>query len=539
MESILPPVLRAAARVIVIMTLAVAFTALCVSTSQKKGRLSSSPNYDDIVYMNDGAALVHETRSQGWDGVSIFVEERGLHSPYSIGLAAASFVVLGPDKTSPYYANSLVVLFYLGAISWLGRRLHPVIWLATLLLALSLPFATMGVAEFRPDIAWAVTTGFGAVFIVTRDELFRRPGQAAVAGLFLALSLLIKPSTFVMTSLLYVGAITSRILPVLRRGELASRIRQTLVGALAFTVTALVVAGPYWGKFGGNTWRYFFLNSFGANKSIWAYTGDFHDSLLFYISGEGYLCNVGRPGMILSGLILGAIVYLLIKRPALRWQILSLVGLAAGALLVNTVAQMKSPFLGGGIYGVWIFGGIYLINQACHTLDQENPRKGTACAAGLFSVAALMAIFCYKWPPYSDWTGNPVRVANFSRATEFIENLLSQHKNDAPKRVLVMQAGPVVPEVVGLWFPFHGLKASVANGSFIPDGAAFSRNYPQYDWVVIQETGMMGNTPNMPSEAQLPRFLEILRADTAYRPIASYEDPDHRKLWVYARPIAH
>jgi len=530
------PFWRAVTRLIVIALLAIGFTALCVSTSKQKGRLSSSPNYDDVVYFNEGAILLQATRSQGLDGVRSHLNTYGLHSPFSTVLAASAYGLLGPDETSPYYANALLVMAYLGCIAWLGRNLRPAAWLATLLLALALPFITMGVVEFRPDIAWATVTGFGAVFILTRDELFRRPGRAAVAGLLLALALLIKPSTFVMTGLLFTGAVALRFIPAWREHRLLSR--QALRGVLFFGVTVLVVAGPYWLRFGKETWRYFYDASFGINKSIWVYPGSLHDSLFYYISGGAFASTMGGPGLVLIGLTSAASLYLLFQSPPTRWPILSLAVLVAGAFFVNTMAQMKTPFLGGGMYGVYIFGGFYLIGAAWQMLTAEKSKRTTFMAeAGLLSAVAVAAILLYKWPRYSNWSPPSLaaRNANYRNATNFINDVLTRNESSPPKNVMVLQAGPIVPEIVSMWFPLHKLKGSVHNGAFTPDIATFTRIYPQFEWVVIQEQGVLGYTQNLPAEAQLPRFLEILKANSAYHPIAEYLSSDQRKIWVYAR----
>jgi hypothetical protein len=529
MNFIRSPYAWSTARVVIVVLLACVFTAWCVSASKQRGRLSSSPNYDDVVYFNQGALLLEAMRADGPGGAKNFLNEYGLHSPYSTGLAAVAFATLGPAETSPYLANVLVVTLYLGGVAWLGRRLRPMAWLAMLPLALALPFITMGVVEFRPDIAWSIIAGFGVVFIVTQDELFRHPARAAVAGLFLALALLIKPSTFVMTGLLFTGAVVSRLVAAWREGRLRSC---SLRGPLAFVVTLLIVAGPYWLRFWGDTWHYFFDNAFGINKSIWTYGGGRHKALLYYINGEAYDSNLAAPGLVLISLVLGAVGYLLARHPPSRWPILSLAVLLAGVFFVNTAAQMKSPFLGGGIYGVLIFGGFYLIATAAERLGREKSPRLVTCLLWVF---ALGAIPLYHWPSYSDWTPNPERNAAFRNATRFINDLLDKHRESPPRRIMVMQAGPIVPEVVSLWFPLHGLKAMVHNGAFTPDAAKFTSIYPAFDWVVIQDPGVLGNTPNLPSEAQLPAFLRILEADPAYRPIAEYASADQRKIRVYAR----
>ena len=357
-------------KVLIILVLSVLFTLLCVNESKNTGRLASSPNYDDVVYFHDGAILIHSLKSEGTTGFWSFLKERGLHSPYSVFLAAASFAVFGFEYTSPYLGSGIVVLTYLLCIGWFLRNLQLFTWIATLILFLTLPFITMGVVEFRPDIAWAVATGFGTVFIVTSREIFRSPRRAALAALFLALSLSIKPSTFVMTLLLYTGATVSRVISNVWEHRLRSEPKRLLTGVAVFMAVLIIIAGPYWLRFGMDAVWYFMENSFGVNKSVWAYQGSLSDFLLFYITGVGAQSNIALSGSLLFLLSFGCMLFLGFKKPELRWRLFVLISLILGALLVNTVAQMKSPFLGGGIYGVWIFTCAYVIadlDRCCYS----------------------------------------------------------------------------------------------------------------------------------------------------------------------------
>ena len=532
-----PPISRLtlSLRILAVFLLTIVFTLLCVAESKRNGRLASSPNYDDVVYFHDGSILLQSLQSGGWTGFKSFLTERGLHSPYSIFLAAAAFRVFGFQDASPYLASGLVVLIYLLGVSWFLRRLPIVPWLSGVLLFLAPPFITMGVVEFRPDIAWAVTTGFGVVLIVTSEELFRRPGRAAVAALFLALSLLIKPSTFVMTVILYMGAIFSRIAAAVWEKRWRSSPRKALMGAVVFVATVLIVAGPYWMRFGKGAWNYFLENSFGVNKEIWAYRGSLKESLLFYISGEGSKSNVAIAGKILSVLSLSCLGFLALRKAELRWKLFVLLGLIAGALLINTVAGMKSPFLGGGIYGVWLFSCAYVIATAYTMLKSESSRGTPRWITFALPMTAALALLCYRWPPYSRWSGDRVRINNFRAANDYILALLDKHVQAPPKNVFFIQAGPIVMESAGIWFPRHGLKTAVSSGAFLRSEEEFGRAYPYQEWIVLQEQAVMGATPSMPSELLLPKFIAIVTADPNYEKISEFTAMDGKKVWVYAR----
>jgi len=525
-------------RLLILILFAAVFTQLCVQESKIKGRLSSAPNYDDCTYFLEGAILLNDLKSDGVRGFFNYLNApgpNGFHSPYSIILAAVSYDLFGPNEASPYYGNALLVIIYLACLGWIFRSLPIPAWMFALALFLTPPFITMGVVEFRPDIAWAVSIGFGVVFTVTSEELFRNPRRAAVAGLFLALALIIKPSTFVMTLLLYSGAIFSRVVAAVWENRWRAASRKILIGSLAFTGMVLVVAGPYWSRFGKEAISYFLENSFGANKAIWVYQGSLSEFLFYYVAGVGARSNVAIAGIILSLIALACLLYLAFKRPELRWKIISLLGLLAGAFAVNTVAQMKSAFLGGGIYGVWLFTCAYLLGTAFTSLQPEAANGRSFWRSILLAIAVVVTLLFYRWPEYSYWGKDRIGSANYRETNEQMKALLNQYIAQPPRRILFAQAGPIVMETTGLWFAFHHLKVQNGSAVFFRTEAQFRENYPDYSWIVLQEPGTMGFSSNMPSEGLLTQFEKIIKIDPNYRLIKEINSATGKKIWIYAR----
>ncbi|MCX7414424.1 MAG: hypothetical protein NTW36_13430 [Planctomycetia bacterium] len=356
--------LKCAVRTAAVLALALAFTAACVSESGRRGRLTSAPNYDDCVYFLDGALLRNAVANDGLAGGWDVFQKRAHHSPFSALLASAAFVLLGQHEAAPYWLNGLVVLLYLAGLGYLLWPLPTPCWLLTLGVFLAPPFITMGVVEFRPDITWAVVTGFGVVWMVTREQLFRAPPRAAFAGCCMAAALLIKPTTFVMTVLLFGGAAVSRVIPRLSRWQVeeenaVNQRSNPVLGLMAFSGVLLALAGPYWWFFGHDIWTYFWVNSFGVNKAVWAYPGTSAQALRFYLTGEAARSNVGYSGWVLALASLTCTVFLFASRTALRWRLAVLLTALLASFTINALAEMKSPFLGGAIYGLWLFGTAY------------------------------------------------------------------------------------------------------------------------------------------------------------------------------------
>lgn len=515
-------------RGLVLLIFSAIFIYLCIRQSSSIGRLSSYPLYDDCVYLYHGAKLLKFFEY----GQIVNAIQQLKHSPFSASLAAISFAVFGFHYISPYLGNSIIVIAYLGGLSWFFRCLSITQYILALALFLTPPFITMGVVEFRPDIAWAVVTGFGVAFIVTSNGLFHCLPRAVITGVLLSLSLLIKPTTFAMTIILYVGAILSQLIPAFRQ-EKFNAFRTIWKGVGIFLATALILVLPYWILFGQHIWNYFIVNSFGKNKEIWVFRGNFSENLLFYIVGEGGKSNIRMAGLIIAILGFASFLYLAIKRPDLRWKLFSLVFLVGCAFFINTMAQMKSPFLGGGIYGLWLFGSAFVIATACHQITIE--RRNTYFQTVLLALAALAAISLYRFPVYSDWRNDWSRFENFHLANEYMTFLLEAHKDHLPHSILFSQSGPIVKETTGLWFLFRNKDVKLKLATFSRAAEAFQQSYANWDWIILQEQQTLGSLDRAPVEKLLPEFLKIVQADPNYQLISEFVALDGKKVWIYAR----
>src|SRR5262245_16574670 len=114
-------------RGLIILLLAIGFTAFSVHTSMQKGRLSNIPNYDDVTYFASATDLVQSVRQDGWRGLAAFMSRDSLHSPYSISLAALAYAIGGYHDVAPYAANGVLIVVYLSCIAYFFRscRLLP------------------------------------------------------------------------------------------------------------------------------------------------------------------------------------------------------------------------------------------------------------------------------------------------------------------------------------------------------------------------------------------------------------------------------
>jgi hypothetical protein len=206
--------------------------------------------------------------------------------------------------------------------------------------------------------------------------------------------------------------------------------------------------------------------------------------------------------------------------------------LLAIAIFINTSASMKSPFLGGGIYGVWLFGCAYIIGRCAATRCWSFDFRWKTGTLNLLLITALAGAVTYRWPRYSDWGRDRVGAVFYREANERVLNLLEKNRGNLPSSILFMQAGPIIPEYVNLWFSFNGLELESTPAAMLRSAAAFADKYPSYDWIVIQEKGVRGSSPNMPSEAILTEAVKIILGDPNMRVLDVIHDQDMRKLYI-------
>jgi hypothetical protein len=338
-----------------------------------------------------------------------------------------------------------------------------------------------------------------------------------------------------MTTLLFSGALVSRLLGhiLARRREDSSR--KALVGVSCFLAALLLIAGPYWWSFGKDIWQYFWNGIFGPDTDCWMSKLPLSESLLYYLAGAGFHSNVAFPGIVICLLAIGCTVFLVLRRPELRWKIFVLFACIAGAYAVNSRAELKSPFLGGGMYGVWLFGSAFVVGETYDSLFSGAHlfSRKRAWATALLGACFLAGLLGYQWPAYSF---EPKDIAeNYRAANDHMFALLERYKNSLPQSIFFAQTVPIIPEDTETWFAFHNQDVRVETGILFRTPEHFKAIYPNFKWLVIQEKDVKGTSPNFPVEGLLPSFLEIVRADDNYKVISEFTALNGKKVWIYAR----
>ncbi len=525
----------------VCLALAILFTIGGIQMSEWRGPLAAVPNYDDAVYFLSATRLIEAGRADGLGGVAEELRSEGLHSPWSVGVAVAAFLTFGYVDWAPYALNFFVVLGLLVALSWMWRALRWWEWGSGLVVFLALPFAAMAVVQFRPDLAWAVAVGFCGVYGLTVPGYFERMGPRLIHAVICAVALLVKPSTFAMTGIVFAYSVGGR---VLLESVAAGRIDWRAIWRTAWVQTVVVIGltAVYAVPFGAETWHYFFTNSFGANEEIWRAPGSVVEKWAYYGVGFGAANNLGWVGWILVGVIgVGVFSHAegrdereRARQPRRRREGEPLTWLALGGLLVVTYALssgfgMKSPFLGGAFFGCFVFTAAFGWSEV---FEFRISNLSKVVAPGL----AVVALLIWQWPPYA-WSQAGEVGRNFSEVERQVIDVIDDLDLPEDVNLLFSQSGPLMRENVEMWLLRNGHRTEAVKGGFLKTVKRFENKRRQADVVFVQDAGMRDSFANLPAEGLMPELVESMRGAADFSLAGEAVGGDGKKVYVYQRTV--
>lgn len=509
-----------------LIVLSVGFTLTAVGFSKEHGRLSGVPLYDDCVYFLKSATMVEHFR-QGR-----FVEgmPAPLHSPFSVLLAGGAFAIFGHEDFAPYLANSVILFVFLVLLVLFLRPVSFAGLVPMLIFFLCLPFAGLAVLEFRPDLAWGILVGAMGALLVTKRSVFRSWRTAMCVGLLLAACLLTKPTTFAMTGLIFAGGTLASFVV----GWFENRSRVWMGESMRGFLVSVLIAGflvlPYLIYEGAHIWEYFIKNSFGLQKDIWKFSGDWKEQLGFYLTGWGGQSNLGLVGLLLFIWIVLAMMAIALRgTQGDRLRIVFGVILVVCVYAVNTMALAKTPFLGAAIYGSILFLTAWLLGE----LWILFPKFRTNLVVAWWATAFLACVF-FRWPPVS--VLDP-ELAEFQKsAHREVYGVIQASPNlGSESRVLVLQPGPVIPEVLALWAVRDGKPFRHASGAVISTEQDLLKEFSLAQIVISQNPGLMGAPPYLPVESLLALANTILQEEASFIRLGTYSGSGEGSLYIYGR----
>ena len=354
---------------------------------------------------------------------------------------------------------------------------------------LSLPFATMAVVEFRPDIIWATLVGFASVYLSTTRRDFSSGKEAFATGLVYGAALMAKPSTFLMTTSVIGLAGLLRTLRQLFLGKL--KVSHLVIWLPYFLLSTILLAGFYYFLHYDRIWGYFYENSFGKNKEIWIAPQTLSAHLRHYVASDyAAASNLGRWRLPLLVFVAVALLVggLRAKEAEKRLVFASLATLVIAAWLASSLFGMKSAFLGGAFYGALIFTSAYLLGEILNCVPRllSRPLVQSTAFAGL----ALLAYAMHTWPAYSEWDFSRAdfyRTANREVWKEIRNTTKTYTPADGVLDVYYSNSSPIPVELLPLRALQNQVSLRMHRGTQTDSMEAQRRLYEPCDMLVVQD----------------------------------------------------
>ncbi len=519
--------------VVFILFLAAAlFDWIAVDWSKSHGRLACPPECDDVVYFSAGLRIATAFTDQGVTGLIDYLSHYGTHSPYSEFLAGITIYFFGYSPEALYRANTVLVFAYISALYYFLQPLRLRDQVLLMGMFLCLPFTLMCAVEFRPDLAWAVALGFNSISLITNRRFYEGKLPSLTCGCLLSIALLVKPTTFPMTLLISCLALSCRFLLELTHAKFLVTIQRALISALLTFGTVLIITSPFIYTFGMQTWRYFWENTYGANRDIWEKANEWTT----YLWGNAYASNINRVGLILiigSALLFG-FAYRKSGKLYDLYEVGCCWGLAIVALVLNASAPLTSSFLGGAIYGNLLFTAAYIYGRYLPYLETSTATalRWIPLSTRICIVILLPAIIEYHLPPAS------LRNAADGRYLQNLESSFEDYlsKSPHPQAIGFTQVSPITRENVEIWYflqhhPAPLLDCRGLDPSFEEEWMGLQ----PCDLIVAQNTGLLGGETFPPSEQWQDKLVQRLQNDQRYHVVLTCTDGRGKFLYIFRR----
>lgn len=540
--------------VLVSLGLAILFTASCIISSLRQGKLSNPPTYDDIVYFVDGATRLQILYDQNFLAVVQDFARNPPHAPLSTLTAMLAFSLFGMHAWAAPVINGIwVFLILLGLRLCLPRQ--PLAIFATVaLVLLSWPLMGFLVMEGRPDFAWGLLTAIGCFYILRTTWLDCPLRNVLIAGLFAGLSLLAKPPIAPLTLTLYGSAAFFASVVDLAGSRFERGLRRHFFRTnLLFLLTTIFVAAPYY-VFGlSDTINYIYSVLFGSLSTFGAAAIRPEQPFAYYLWGFGGRMLMGQWFFITAFLMLIAafvqyrwvsshrgriaaiaawcfIAYLGVTLPAIKYPSFGVV--VSGAMLVLFAAALSGILTKIGDFGRQI----------------SSPPTAAALKFVLCSILLAFAVMNFRWHIYNSNAGASAEVANpiiSAKRFALVEQLVDEA---VPRQLSAGQRAIIVVPTVGLYLnptllQFVTVQRRISNTTFVDnhasaDVAKHLELIAGASDVILSEPGDSEMLPWVPSASVLPEILKAVAHDQDWELRRTFDSVDgkHHILLYHRRP---
>lgn len=345
------------ARILGWMALATLFTLGTIQFSFHHYRLLCPAMCDDVSYFLDGLDRLEEFHRRGLIGLLQSGWSHPPHSVFSSLVAAVSFGILGVHDWAPYAGNAVIIFVLIGFTDRLLHGTRSWIKVAALAFLAVLPMTQKMVYEFRPDLAVGLVLAMGIVMLLSSSAVASSFRRRLLIGLVFGVALLVKPTMFPYSTVLFVGSLG---LAMLSDRLLEKPSWRTLFSRYAVIfLTILLVAIPYYAANGKGIMGYIYSTLAGRHSDVWKYHGSMTDHLLYYLTGAASKEMLDRYGILIAALGIVGMGFVIARRRQADLVRLAAYGVATLlAFAVPTLTQSKSGFYGTTFYLLAVFGAI-------------------------------------------------------------------------------------------------------------------------------------------------------------------------------------
>jgi hypothetical protein len=471
------------------------------------------------------------------------------HAPFATAMAALGFLLMPEGFTGPYAVNLLVLAVFLAGCARLIWPL-PLTAIAACLVALaSVPLLTQVVTEARPDLAWGLAMGLVLVATVHRPLVMRSPWGLFLLGLLAGGAAAIKP-TALPASIAYVVATLGigSLCDVLDEGYRLTRTRVTLaLRTAAIYLAGFVLLLAPLVAVQSKTLLNYILATLVYNKDFWRYEGDLYQQATFYFAvlrpALGWWRWIG-VGLFAARL---ALSFRFDRKDFRRaWALLAAL---IWVYIVPTLSEMKTFFVGGSIYGVFVVAMAVNFASVIGLVDRAVASRGMfpggrplitrrfalaatlalAVASLAFELAAgrirIATVFPKPW--IEDTANGTARVWDTLRRSA--DAATNDEQNRRPVTVTFSSPSPVNPSIIQLYAAKAGMPLDAGAAYFHRTLEAAAQALAASDFSVV--------TSSMPHNLPGPRMgddlIRALDADPAVCMIDSFPQASGGIVRVY------
>ncbi len=471
-------------------------TAVALTASVARGRLSIPPMYDDVVYLYWSQQIIHAPPHTSI--FSALYQMLDQHSPLTTLFGIVGYTLFQSGDIGPYIvATTPLVPFVMVCVLLLDGL--PILAIIGIIGAVgSLPILRNFVTEFRPEPAWGALTAISAIAFFAIDVFSCTRRKQIAIGLFAGLAVISKPTTSPLTmAILAVAFLGANVVSFIeqRRGGSPPRFQSIVAGTATVSIAALVVIIPVGAIIGPEIYGYITWVMRDVSTQV-KYEGSFLDHVLFYSIRASGLQMLGASFPIFLAIWIVGISYAARRQPAVLPRILAVFLVVLISYAVPSVSVVKFVWFGAAFYSILIIATLYLIGLL-YRLPSDFRLPPSPKVWLLRSIFAIGIVLFFS----SNLMDQPSRLfsmdaaarADLTDRSERTWSVLQAAKrarmvSEAPghvSNVMTIASEPIMGAVISLYGMKENLPIRALEFSYAQSVDELIERLPEMDYVVV------------------------------------------------------